>query len=121
MPTCRPSSTSQGIFFLEVQTALAAEIAYTAAVHGADTLTEGERGILADTQALMSWFGLEDLNAWDNLDFERGRCYHEQFARRFEAYLFAGKAPSIELQDMIQRFDAQNYSVQRRGDPARLP
>lgn len=104
-----------------MQTALAAEIAYTAAVHGADTLTEGERGILADTQALMSWFGLEDLNAWDNLDFERRRSYHEQFARRFEAYLFAGKAPSIELQDMIQRFDAQNYAVQRRGDPARLP
>jgi len=95
-----------GHFFLEVQTAIAAEISNTAAVHGADTLTDGERGILADTRALMNWFGLEDLNAWGNLDFEQKRSYHEQLARGFEAYLFEGKSPSIEMQGLFQRFSA---------------
>jgi hypothetical protein len=95
-----------GHFFLEVQTAMAAEIAGNAAVYGDESLTDGERSIMADTQALMDWFGLEDLNAWDNLDFEARRSYHEQFARGFEAYLFEGKAPSIEMQGLFQRFGA---------------
>jgi hypothetical protein len=53
------------------------------------------------------------LSEWHALGFEEKRAYHEQFARGFEAYLFEGKAPSIELQGMFQRFRAWMLAVYR--------
>jgi hypothetical protein len=50
--------------------------------------------ILADSRILLDWFGLPNLEAWQQLDFEQKRGYHEQFAESFEAYLLDGKAPS---------------------------
>lgn len=41
------------------------------------------------------------------------RYFHEQFARGFENYLFEGKAPSLELQPIFQRFRAWILSVYR--------
>lgn len=102
-----------GHFFLEVQADLAAQLQKEADVFGVDTLKPGERQLLADTDALLKWFGLKDLAEWNGLDFEEKRAYHEQFARGFESYLFEGKAPSIELQDMFQRFRAWLVSVYR--------
>lgn len=102
-----------GHFFLEVQADLAAQLQKEAEVFGLDTLKPGERQIVADTQALLAWFGVKDLNEWHALDFEEKRAYHEQFARGFEAYLFEGKAPSIELQGLFQRFRAWLLNVYR--------
>ena len=95
-----------GHFFLETQTSIANQIQQAATVHGVDTLSEGERQILEDTNALLKWFGISTLDEWNNLDFEEKRAYHEQFARGFESYLFEGKAPSIELHGVFQRFRA---------------
>lgn len=102
-----------GHFFLEVQADIAAKLQQEAEIFGLDTLKQGERQILADNDALLRWFGIENLAEWYNLDFEQKRSYHEQFARGFEAYLFEGKAPSIELQGLFQRFRAWLLSVYR--------
>jgi hypothetical protein len=91
-----------GHFFLEVMLDTAA----TARSYSADQLTDGERGVVRDADALMQWFGLPDLAAWHALDFEEKRAYHEKFAESFEAYLLEGNAPSIELQPLFQSFRA---------------
>lgn len=95
-----------GHFFLEVQFDLASRIAGESATFGADTASAGEQSVLKDTQVLLDWFGVESVEEWYALPMEIKRSYHEQFARGFEAYLFEGKAPSIELQGLFQRFRA---------------
>lgn len=102
-----------GHFFLETQFDIAAKLSQEAAMFGADTNKPGEQQVLKDTNALLQWFGVADLAEWYNLDFEQKRSYHEQFARGFEAYLFEGKAPSIELQGLFQRFRAWLLNVYR--------
>ena len=98
-----------GHFFLEVMVDMAASVQ----TYDADQLTEGERGVLRDVQALMQWFGLRDLHEWAALDFEEKRAYHEKFAESFELYLTEGNAPSIELQPMFGRFRAWLLNVYR--------
>ena len=44
---------------------------------------------------------------------EEKRSAHEQFARGFEGYLFEGRALSIELQSLFQRFRAWIVNVYR--------
>lgn len=95
-----------GHFFLEVQFDLASRIAGENSTFGTDSALPGEQAILRDTQVLLDWFGVQTIDEWFNLPMEQKRSYHEQFARGFEAYLFEGKAPSIELQGMFQRFRA---------------
>lgn len=95
-----------GHFFLEVQFDLASRIGGENTIFGTESATPGEQSILKDTQALLDWFGVQTIDEWFNLPMEQKRSYHEQFARGFEAYLFEGKAPSIELQSMFQRFRA---------------
>lgn len=102
-----------GHFFLEVQADLAGRLQQEASIHGADTLKPGEQQVLKDMQAMLDWFGIKDLAEWNNLDFEEKRSYHEKFARGFEAYLFEGKAPSIDLQGLFQRFRAWLLNVYR--------
>lgn len=102
-----------GHFFLEVQTGIAAQLQKEAQIFGIETLNEGERQVLSDMDALLGWFGVKSLTDWHALDFEEKRSYHEQFARGFEAYLFEGKAPSIELQTLFQRFRAWMLAVYR--------
>jgi GNAT superfamily N-acetyltransferase len=87
-----------GHFFLEVTADIAAR---------ADAPVE----IRKDMDALLHWFGVADIQDWHNLEFEEKRSYHEQFARGFEAYLFEGKAPNIELQSLFQRFRAWMLNV----------
>lgn len=98
-----------GHFFLEVQFDLASRIG----AKDAASLPPGERELLADTSALLKWFGVPDLPTWYNLDFEEQRSYHERFARGFESYLFEGKAPSIELHGLFQRFRAWLLNIYR--------
>jgi hypothetical protein len=102
-----------GHFFLEVQLDLASRIEGEAATFGPETNMPGEVEIIRDSQALLNWFGVESLDEWHNMPFERKSVYHEQFARGFEAYLFEGKAPSIEMQGIFQRFRAWMINVYR--------
>lgn len=105
-------------FFFENDLALAAELAQEARVFGLDALKPGERQILADVSALLNWHGIQgDIDAqlaqWYGLDFEEKRAYHERTAESFEAYLFEGKAPSLELQPYFQKFRAWLLNVYR--------
>jgi hypothetical protein len=100
-----------GHFFLEVQFDIAARIGQEAALFGQASNKPGEQQILEDTNALLKWFGVTDLAEWNGLDFEEKRSYHEKFARGYEAYLFEGKAPSIEVQGIFQRFRAWMLNV----------
>lgn len=95
-----------GHFFLEMQFDLASKLQKETDIFGFDSLRTGEQEILRDTQTLLDWFGVPDLITWYALDIEQKRSFHEQFARGFEAYLFEGKAPSIELQSLFQKFRA---------------
>lgn len=58
--------------------------------------------IKADFQKLLDWFGVKDSSAWHALSIEQQRAHHERFARGFEAYLFEGKAPNLDLQSLFQ-------------------
>ena len=89
-----------GHFFLEVMTDMASR-------------EDAPQAIKDDAAALMKWFGLNGLDEWHNLDFEERRSYHEKFARGFEAYLFEGKGPSIEMQGLFQRFRAWMLNIYR--------
>ncbi|HMM73920.1 MAG TPA: GNAT family N-acetyltransferase, partial [Rhodocyclaceae bacterium] len=89
-----------GHHFLEMQLNLSAQLAVK------PTLTEGEQSLVNDSNALLKWFGVRDIAEWQNMPFEERRAHHETFARGFEAYLYEGKAPSIELQGLFQRFRA---------------
>ena len=89
-----------GHFFLETQFDMAARMTTD------QNPTAGQQAILDDTQALLNWFGVDSLDTWFNLDFEEKRAYHEKFAEGFEKYLASGKAPSLELQPLFQRFRA---------------
>lgn len=53
------------------------------------------------------------LDQWGVMAFEEKRARHERTAEAFEAYLFEGKAPSIELQRMFQTFRAWLMNVYR--------
>jgi hypothetical protein len=99
-----------GHYFFENDIALAAELV------AQETLTEGEQQIVNDVTALLRWHGIqgtpqEQFAQWYNLSFEEKRSYHERTAESFEAYLFEGKAPSIELQPYFQQFRAWLLNV----------
>jgi len=59
-----------------------------------------------DMQTVLDWFGIKDLATWNSLSLEEQRKYHEQWAYNYEIYLFEGKAPSLEMQSIFQRFSA---------------
>jgi hypothetical protein len=67
----------------------------------------------ADMQTVLEWFGVANLTTWQGMSLEQKRKHHEQFARGFEAYLFEGKAPSMELQTLFTRFRAWLVNVYR--------
>jgi len=90
-----------GHFFLEVQADLAGQ-------------PDAPEAIRQDMQTVLDWFGVPDLAAWQAMDLEQKRPYHEQFARGFEAYLFEGKAPSIDLHGVFQRFRAWLLNVYKK-------
>lgn len=73
---------------------------------------EAPAEIRADMDALLKWFavpgtgGPERLMNWNMLSLGEKRPMHEQLARGFEAYLFEGNAPSVELQGVFSRIRA---------------
>ena len=60
----------------------------------------------ADMQIILDWFKVPDLATWNSMTLEQQRKYHEQFAYSYELYLFEGKAPSVQLQSIFERFSA---------------
>lgn len=64
-----------------------------------------------DMNATLKWLGVSDIVEWNAHDLEWQRDKHEQFARGFEAYLFEGKSPSIEMRGVFQRFGAWLMNV----------
>lgn len=105
-----------GHFFFENDIALASEI--VAAQRDGASITPGEQQLLDDVGQLLTWHGLKgdvaaQLTEWHNMPFEEKRALHERTAESFEAYLFEGKAPSIELAPYFQRFRSWLLSVYR--------
>jgi GNAT superfamily N-acetyltransferase len=87
-----------GHFFFEVMTDMAAQ-------------PDAPAQIRQDMQTLLDWYGIDSLETWQQMDAEQRREYHEQFARGFEAYLFEGNAPNVEMQGLFQRFRAWLVAV----------
>lgn len=80
------------------------DLAGSISSYPADQLSEGEKGILRDVNAVLAWFGVRDLAEWSAMSFQEKRGYHEKFAESFERYLLEGKAPSVELQPFFGKF-----------------
>lgn len=76
--------------------------------------------IQADMKALLDWFGVAAdgpdgaLATWNRMTLDQKRGAHEQFARGFEAYLFEGQAPSVELRGVFSRLRAWLVSIYRQ-------
>ena len=106
-----------GHFFLEAHMDLAGRIA--GRIADGEQVSDGERGIVADANALLGWFGVAEspeasaLSAWHAMTLDEKRAFHEQFARGFERYALDGKAPSLSLQSVFQRFGAWLKNVYR--------
>ncbi len=107
-----------GHFFFESDIRLAAELIADAKIFGMDTIKPGEQQIIKDVSALLSWHGIQgdidsQLQQWYNMSFEEKRGHHERTAEAFEAYLFEGKAPALELAPLFQTFRAWLTRVYR--------
>lgn len=97
-------------FYLEIF----ADVAEQLAAADASTLTDLQRGVLADFQVLLDAFEYQgDAASWRAQSPEARRAAHEQFARGFEAYLLAGKAPSAALRSVFARARAWLVSIYR--------
>lgn len=92
-----------GHFFLEVF----GDLAHQVGSADPSTLTDTQRGLLADYGAVLKHLGVEGRD-------EITAAHHEQFAREFERYLFEGKAPSVELRSSFARFRAWLIGVYRQ-------
>lgn len=66
-----------------------------------------------DMNTILDWVGVESLDAWNTMSLDEQREAHEKFARGFEAYLFEGKSPSVELQSIFQRFRSWLVNIYR--------
>jgi hypothetical protein len=99
-----------GHFFLDMQMEMAQPLMNTPV----EQLTPGQKEIVDDTRQLLDWFGHGTIEDWYLQGTEAKRPHHEKFAESFEAYLFEGKAPSIELQNIFQEFRAWLLAVYRR-------
>ena len=68
--------------------------------------------IVGDVDKLLTWFGIDGDDAasrlanWNAMSLEEQRQYHEQLAYNGEIYAYEGRAPSVELQGVFDRFFA---------------
>jgi len=64
----------------------------------------------ADADILLNWFSIagdnvdQRLTNWNAMTLDEQRRHHEAVAYNWELYLHTGKAPSVELQGMFDRF-----------------
>lgn len=89
-----------GHFFFEVMTDIAGQ-------------TDSPQLMKQDVQKLMTWYGIKDLKKWQKMSDNKRRKYHEQFARGFEAYLFEGKSPNLEMRDIFSLFRTWLINIYR--------
>lgn len=80
-----------GHFFLEVMADMA-------------KLPDAPKEIVGDLNIFLRWSGVKDFTAWRQMSTQEKRDHHERFARAFEAYLYEGRAPSVEMQGLFGRF-----------------
>ena len=58
-----------------------------------------------DFNALLDFWGVENVDAWNKLSLDQKRKYHEAFAYNYEIYLTEKKAaPSVGLQEIFLKF-----------------
>ena len=58
-----------------------------------------------DFNALLDFWGVENVDAWSKLSLDQKRKYHEAFAYNYEIYLTEKKAaPSVKLQEIFMKF-----------------
>lgn len=69
--------------------------------------------IIADRDAMLRYLGVESATEWANRTPAQRREGHERMARSFEAFLFEGKAPSLELRSLFGRLRSWMVSVYR--------
>ena len=67
--------------------------------------------VVQDLDTFFNHVGVRGLTEWSQMGPSEQREHHETFARSFEAYLFAGKAPSLELRSLFGRFRSWLISV----------
>lgn len=87
-----------GHFFLEVDAHIASQ-------------PDAPQQIKGDFQALLDWFGVEDIATWNSMSVDQKRDHHERFARGMEMYLLEGRAPTLGLSDLFRRFSAWMKAV----------
>lgn len=80
-----------GHFFLHVLGQLA----------GTDTASVRQRD---DLQTLLTWRGIDSIEAWNAMSLEEQRVHHEAFAYSFEAHYFDGSQAPPGLQQLFDRF-----------------
>lgn len=102
-----------GHFFFENNIALANELIARDNAAGGGTLTDGEKQLINDVDALLAQANL-DLDTWNIMTLEQRRGHHETVARQFEAYLMEGKAPSPELQGLFARARAWLFLLYKK-------
>lgn len=84
-------------FFLEVMADLASR-------------PDAPASIRRDFETALAWMGvaptpeLDAIGTWNLMTLDEKRPYHEKWARGYEAYLFEGRSPSVEMQGIFQRF-----------------
>jgi hypothetical protein len=70
------------------------------------TMSQATTQIKADADTLLEFFGVPDIDTWNNLSVDEKRKAHESFAYNYEIYLFEGKSPSIKQQSMFDKFSS---------------
>jgi hypothetical protein len=79
---------------------------YLTALFKITELPSATEQMKSDVQTILDWFGIKDLATWNAMSLEEQRKYHERWAYNHEIYVFEGKAPSIKLQTLFDRFSA---------------
>ena len=102
-----------GHFFFENNIALANQLIARDNAAGGGTLTDGEKQLINDVDALLAQANL-DLDTWNIMTLDQRRSHHETVARQFEAYMMEGKAPSPELQGLFARARAWLFQLYKK-------
>nr|DAK96293.1 MAG TPA: crystallin beta/gamma motif-containing protein [Caudoviricetes sp.] len=102
-----------GHFFFESNIAIANQLIARDNAAGGGTLTDGEKQLINDVDALLAQANL-DLDTWNIMTLDQRRYHHETVARQFEAYLMEGKAPVPELQGLFARARAWLFQLYKK-------
>lgn len=84
---------------------------YLEALYNLASQPNADPRTVEDYKTTLRWFGLNEDTAWDKLSVDQKRPHHEQWAQSFERYTLEGKAPTLEMQPVFQRFRAWMLSV----------